>query len=215
MRSASCRWASQAKLLQLLQSRQYYPLGGTQAMRANVRIISATNSNLRDMVAERRFREDLFFRLNVVPIEMPSLDQRIEDIPILVKYFCQQACRELAFSELTVSRRALAACQEESWPGNVRQLANAVKAAVIRAQASPTKTLDIEHLFPNAERNGDPVEKPRNFQDAMRDFQRRFLQEALEHNDWNVTVTARELGIARSHLYNLINAHDLKRQKRG
>ncbi|MCG8417316.1 MAG: sigma-54-dependent Fis family transcriptional regulator [Proteobacteria bacterium] len=202
---------AQAKLLQLLQSRQYYPLGATKPKRANVRIVSATNADLRTLVNERRFREDLYYRLSVMPLEMPSLADRTDDIPILVEHFCQKTCERHQLEQFVVSRRALVACQEATWPGNVRELANRVEAAVIRARGQDSTTLEVYHLFPDEIANVQDQTQPRSFQEAMRDFQRRFVREALEGNDWNVAETARQLSIARSHLYNLIHAHKLTR----
>jgi Nif-specific regulatory protein len=203
--------SAQAKLLQLLATHEYHPLGATTPVRADVRIISATNANLVELVSERRFREDLYYRLHVVPLEVPGLDQRRDDIPELVEHFCAEACQRHHFTPLTVSRRAAAACREASWPGHTRQLAHAVEAAVIRAHGEEAPTLLEHHVFPDAKRTSEPL----TLQQATRLFQRRYVLEALIKNDWNVTETARELDLARSHLYNQINEFDLKREGGG
>jgi DNA-binding NtrC family response regulator len=200
--------AAQAKLLHLLQAREYHPLGATEPVRADVRIISATNADLLALVATRRFREDLYYRLHVLPLAIPGLTDRREDIPELVTHFCAEVCRRHGLPSLTVSRRAALACREAPWPGHVRQLANAIEAAVIRAHGAHSETVDEHHVFPSADRAADA---PPTFQEATRVFQRRLLLEALERNDWNIVDTTRELGLARSHLYNLINAFSLKR----
>ena len=109
-----------------------------------------------------------------------------------------------------VSPRAAFACRESPWPGHVRQLAHRVETAVIEARSAGAATVEEHHLFPDAERAGD--ERPLNFQAATRRFQRRYVLEALERNDWNVTETARQLELARSHVYNLINAFALRRR---
>jgi Nif-specific regulatory protein len=205
---------AQAKLLQLLQVREYHPLGSTEAVRADVRIISATNADLLDRVATRQFREDLYYRLHVLPLAIPDLSERREDIPELVEHFCAEVCHRHKLAPLTVSPRALLACREASWPGNARQLAHAVEAAVIRAQGEGSRTLQEHHVFPETERAaGDDA--PFNFQEATRRFQRRYVLEALERNDWNVAETARQLELARSHVYNLINDLGLKRNGDG
>jgi Nif-specific regulatory protein len=200
--------AAQAKLLQLLETREYHPLGSTTSIRADVRIISATNANLEQRVANKQFREDLYWRMHVVPLEVPGLAQRRDDIPELVEHFCAEACTRHKLTPLQVSRRASSACREASWPGHTRQLAHFIEAAVIRAHGDRSTTLLEHHIFPKAPR--DP-NIPLPLQQATRQFQRRFVVEALERNDWNVSETARELDLARSHLYNLINDFELKR----
>jgi Nif-specific regulatory protein len=200
---------AQAKLLQLLETREYHPLGSTTSIRADVRIISATNANLEARVAAKQFREDLFYRMHVVPLEVPGLAERRDDIPLLVEHFCAEACTRHRLPALAVSRRALSACREASWPGHTRQLAHAIEAAVIRAHGERSKTLLEHHIFPKASR--DPG-VPLTFQESTRQFQRRLVMDVLEKNDWNVTETARELDLARSHLYNLINDFELKRE---
>jgi Nif-specific regulatory protein len=201
--------AAQAKLLQLLQAREYTPLGSTTTVRANVRIISATNANLPALVAERSFREDLYYRLHVLPIDMPGLSERRDDIPELVEHQCEEACRRHKLPPMTVSSHALLACREASWPGHVRQLAHTIEAAVIRAQGEHARTLREHHIFPEAAPDLDDTEV--TFQEATRRFQRRHVLEALERNDWNVAETARQLELARSHLYNLIREFALRR----
>jgi DNA-binding NtrC family response regulator len=201
---------AQAKLLQLLQSRTYYPLGASKPLQADVRIISATNADLEDMVAQRRFREDLYYRLCVVPICMPSLAERREDIPLLVEHIAAAACRRYHFPSMTVSRAALVACQEAPWTGNVRELAHAVEAAVIRARGEGVQGLGTEHLFPDRmDRRRRAAE---SFQEATRKFQAGYLQAALDRNDWNIAETARQLDLARSHIYNLIRTYELQRR---
>jgi Nif-specific regulatory protein len=206
---------AQAKLLQLLETRHYHPLGSTTTIKANVRILSATNADLEARVSAKQFREDLFYRLHVVPIEVPPLDARREDIPELVEHFCVEACKKHKLPALTVSRRTLAACRDAAWPGHTRQLAHAIEAAVIRAAGERTgggtraSTLHVHHVFPKYA--AEPVPAALTLQEATRQFQKRLVLEALEKNDWNVAETARELELARSHLYNLINDFDLKR----
>ena len=203
---------SQAKLLQLLETREYHPLGGTTAIRANVRILSATNANLEEHVGAKRFRSDLYYRLHVVPLEVPGLDARRDDIPQLVEHFCAESCKKHKLSQLAVSRRALAACRDALWPGHTRQLAHAIEAAVIRAHGEKSPTLHEHHVFPKTARPDDQPDL--SMQQATRQFQRRLVLAALEKNDWNVTETARELDLARSHLYNLINDFELRRDGR-
>jgi Nif-specific regulatory protein len=200
--------AAQAKLLHLLQAREYHPLGATTPARADVRVISATNANLRAAVASHRFREDLYYRVHVLPLEMPSLAERRDDIPELVEHFCAQAVRRHGLAPLAVSRRALFACREAPWPGHLRQLGHAIEAGVIRASGEHAATLQEHHIFPAVERRDDA---PVTFHEGTRQFQRRLVLEALERNDWNVADTARELDLARSYVYNLIHELGLER----
>ncbi len=200
----------QAKLLQLLQSKQYYPLGSAKPQQADVRVIAATNSDLRQAVAENRFREDLFFRLQVLPIRLPSLAERREDIAALASYFCEGACVRFGLPRLTLSRGGLLAAQAAEWRGNIRELQHAVEAAAIRAAGDGATQVERHHLFRDLAGSAEPSEEALTFQEATRQFQQRLLRETLEATDWNVTETARRLDLARSHLYTLINALGLK-----
>jgi Nif-specific regulatory protein len=193
--------SAQTKLLQLLQERQYYPLGASTPVAADVRVISATHANLKARVAKKQFREDLYYRLHVLPIEMPGLSDRRDDIPDLVEHFCADACARNGLAPLRVARRALLACQEATWHGHLRELANAVEAAVVRAQIDGSETLLEHHLFPDVAASD---RSSLGLQEAARRFKRRFVEEALRRHHWNVAETARDLDLARSHLYNLI-----------
>ena len=180
----------------------------TTSIRADVRILSATNADLEERVAQKKFRGDLFYRLHVVPLEVPGLEDRREDIPELVEHFSAEASERHKLTRLPVSRRALVACREASWPGHTRQLAHAVEAAVIRAHGERATTLQAHHVFPKLVRDDD---SPLSLHEATRTFQRRHLLDALERHDWNVTEAARELDLARTHLHKLINDYELRR----
>jgi Nif-specific regulatory protein len=203
---------AQAKLLQLLATREYHPLGAGAPVKADVRIISATNANLEEKVAARQFREDLYYRMHVVPVAVPGLEVRREDIPDLVEHFIAEACKRHKLVPLPVSPRALVACREAAWPGHTRQLAHAIEAAVIRAHGERALSLREHHIFPKAPH--DHADAP-TLAEATRAFQRRHILQALEHHDWNVSETARALDVTRSHLYNLINDLELKRRGGG
>ena len=200
----------QAKLLQLLHSRQYYPLGSAQPVRADVRILAATNVDLRFAVSERRFREDLLYRLEVLPIRMPSLAQRRDDIPVLARHFATHACERHKFSSIGLAGSAVRAAQAAEWPGNVRQLAHAVEAAVIRAAGERSPTVQTAHLFPD-QSNRTSAPEAATFQLATRQFQAELLRGALAESNWNIAEVARRLDITRSHVYNLIHAFRLAR----
>jgi transcriptional regulator with GAF, ATPase, and Fis domain len=221
--------AAQAKLLQLLQSRVYFPLGATKPVTANVRIIAGTNLDLEAAIREGRFRSDLFYRLAVLPIRMPALRERREDIPALAAYFCEQTCRRHRLAVLTLSSQACAALATAEWPGNVRQLAHAVEAAAIRANAAGVLQIEKEHVFltagnglltPNLCVDGTPASPvdlgaaagaDLTFQEATRRFQAQLLQNVLEETHWSVPEAANRLELARSYVYALIRGFGLRR----
>jgi Nif-specific regulatory protein len=206
--------SAQASLLQLLQSKEYYPLGSAKLQRADVRVIAATNADLKAAVSRREFREDLYYRLHVLPLRLPSLAERREDIPDLVAHFCARACEAHGLPALRPSVGALRAAEAAEWPGNVRELAHAVEAAAIRCACDGVLELESKHLFPEAEPLGELAGRP-TFQEATRRFQERLLREALEETGWNVTETASLLDLARSHVYNLVRAFKIERQGTG
>ncbi len=201
----------QAKLLHLLQSKQYYPLGATIPVGADVRVIAATNVDLETAVAERRFREDLFYRLQVLPVRVPSLAERRSDVAELASFFCSQASESHSLPLLGLSREAVRAAEAAEWPGNVRQLAHSVEAAAIRAAGEGLTLIERAHLFPeSASAEGDPNEIL-TFQEATRRFHADLIAKALEDSGWNVTEVARRLDLARSHVYTLIRTFGLSR----
>lgn len=213
--------AAQAKLLQFLQTKEYFVLGDAQPQKADVRIIAATHVDLAEAVRERRFREDLLFRLNVVPIRIPSLSERHADLPALAKHFCDQAVQAHGLPRVELSPSALRAIEAAEWRGNVRQLANAVEAAAIRVSAQNLPQIQAAHLFkvgvdptrsenPN-EAQAESSNEHGTFQDETQKFQGELLARALRAADWNVTAAARRLDITRSHLYALIKAFGLTR----
>ncbi len=200
---------AQAKLLQLLQDRQYYPVGSAQLVTADVRIIAATNVDLRDRVDKQTFRADLYYRLNVVTIEMPGLADRRDDLPDLARHLCRDACARHGLPTLELPRATLAALADEPWPGQVRELANALEAGAIRAAADGATALRPPHVFPTRPTSDDEPD----YREATRRFQRRFVLDVLTDCDWDVPTAIARLGIARSHLYNLIAAFELKRPR--
>jgi Nif-specific regulatory protein len=203
--------ATQAKLLQFLQSRQYYPLGANKPLTADVRIFAATNADLRVAVQEKRFREDLLYRLEVLPLRVPTLRERGEDIPDLMDFFCARACQSHRFARLRFSPSALQAGQASEWPGNVRQLAHAVEAAVIRAAGKASLSVEREHLFPEQARASSERRENLTFQQATRQFQEQLLRETLRETEWNVSQAAEKLDVARSHVYSLIRSFGLQK----
>ena len=135
--------AAQAKVLRALQENEITRVGGDKAIHVNVRVLAATNKDLQKEIAEGRFREDLYHRLSVIPIHIPSLDERKDDIPLLVDYFCEQICGEQGIKGKTFDPEAVAALQERSWTGNIRELRNVVERLIILGGQTITKA-DIE-----------------------------------------------------------------------
>lgn len=210
----------QAKLLQLLQSREYYPLGASRAVKADVRILTATNIDLRAAVQEKAFRPDLFFRLQVFPVRVPGLSERRSDLPDLATAFCERACRSHRLPELTVGPEALGAIEVAEWPGNVRELAHVIEAAAVRAAAEGLRAIEPRHLFPEGDlealgpggRSRERISSPRSFQEATRRFQADLLLDVLEETGWNVREAALRLEVTRSHVYNLLRAFGFDRR---
>jgi Nif-specific regulatory protein len=206
---------AQAKVLQLLHAREYYPLGATKPVRADVRVIAATNVDLERAVAEHRFREDLYYRLHVVPVRVPALAERREDIELLATHFAAEASRRHGLPQCRPSPNALRALEAAEWPGNVRQLAHVIEAAVIRATGERATQLETAHLFPNGRGAATPgTPEGETLQGAIRRFEGEYLRRALEANGWNVLETAKRLDVARSQVYKLINVHGLARTKK-
>lgn len=199
----------QGKLLQLLQSKQYYRLGGSKPIVADVRIVAATNRDLERLIADGRFREDLYYRLRGVQLRMPPLEERREDVPLLARRFVADACQRNGLPEMQQSYAALAALEFADWPGNVRQLANRCEEAVVGARIEGAQTIEVRHLFP-AEAQADDDGVP-TFQQHRDIRDRDFLSRALADADWNVAQTARTLEMSRSHLNALIRRFGLRR----
>jgi Nif-specific regulatory protein len=197
---------SQAKLLQLLQSGLYYPVGASTPHKANVRIIAATNADLAAAVGDKRFREDLYYRLSAFPIHVPSLEERREDIAPLAVHFCKSTCETNGFPSMELSAGAILALEHADWPGNVRELAHVVGAGVVRAHGENNHRIERQHLFP-ADRGTSvkPSDKVSlTFHEATRRFQEQFLRDALEQASWNIAQVARMLDLTRGHIYNLM-----------
>jgi Nif-specific regulatory protein len=205
---------AQGKLLQLLQSREYYPLGSAKPVHADVRIIAATNVDLERAVADKRFREDLFYRLHVLRIHVPALDERRADIPLLANHLCAQACERHRLPHLELSAHLLRALEAAEWPGNVRQLLHRLEAAAIRSAATGRRVLEVREVFPESCNGTAEPEVPLTFQEGTRRYQADLVRRTLEDTDWNVQEAARRLEITRSHLYTLIGSFGIEVQRK-
>jgi Nif-specific regulatory protein len=200
---------AQAKLLQLLQNRTYYRLGSTTARRANVRLVAATNANLQVAIAERKFREDLYYRLGVLEVRVPSLAERTEDLVPLAFELVKQVVERNQLSRKSLSPSAIRAIQAAQWPGNVRQLANKIESAAIRAELRGSDNIEGNDLFPDDPQRASDASA--TLQSATRRFQRAHILGVLTSLDWNILEAARVLDISRSQMYNLIRTFELRR----
>jgi len=203
---------SQAKLLQFLDSKTYYPVGSVEPVTADVRILTATNADLKAMVAARQFRGDLFYRLGIHQIRMPSLEERHGDIPLLASYFASRHGEALLGHPVVLSRMALVACEQRPWPGQLRELSGCIESAVAGLPDGCQIALGPDRLFPeDAPEQGDD-DASVSYQESTRRFQRQLLLATLEKLRWNVSESARQLGLARSTMNNLIRNHGLSRK---
>jgi two-component system response regulator AtoC len=206
---------AQVRLLRVIQQREFERVGGTTTLKTDVRIVSATHRDLPREVVAGRFREDLLYRLNVVPIAVPPLRARIEDIPLLADHMLRRLERKYGWSGLSLSPEALAGIEARSWPGNVRQLENALARAAIAARGRPILPEHIE-----AEEGGDstPPEPAAGTEPGeavplralLADVERRAIQQALRATGGNRTKAAERLGISRRQLFDKIREYDLR-----
>jgi len=196
----------QAKLLRVLQEQQFQRLGGSESVRVDVRLIAATNTNLEQAIAEGRFREDLFYRLNVVPIRLPALRDRAEDIPALAAYFVEKICRAEALPVKAITPPALSRLSTYHWPGNVRQLQNVIERAVVTgADEQRIFPADIDlPQFPGAVVPADTGEidttKGLDFERTVGMFERKIIEQVMQQTAGNKTRAAALLRLKRTTL---------------
>jgi len=210
---------TQAKILRILQEQKFERVGGNRTIEVDVRVIAATNKDLEEEIKQGAFREDLYFRLNVLPFQVPPLRDRREDIPMLVKhflaYFCSKESREIK----TTSDRAMQSLVNYNWPGNVRELKNLIERLVIM---TPEQEIDLVHLPLSigklaAEHQDGGIAitgtLPDSYREAKELFEKRYLLEKLQKNGWNISRTAEEIGLERSNLHRKIKSYGLESEK--
>ncbi len=205
---------AQAKVLRVLEEGLVTRVGGSRPVEVDVRVLAATNKQLEDEIAEGRFREDLFYRLNVVPVEVPALLERLEDLPLLVEHFVQRLGHRAGMPLRRFTPEAIHRLQRRSWPGNVRELRNAVERLMILAPGREVTAEDVDRLLPNgpAQVNvtGD-LPMVGTFDEFRQEAERTFLLARLQEHQWNVAETARALAMPRSNLYKKIERYELSR----
>jgi two-component system nitrogen regulation response regulator NtrX len=211
--------ATQAKVLRLLEGQEFQRVGGTRTLKADVRVIAASNKDLAQEIEKGKFREDLFYRLNVIPLEVPPLRERIDDIPRLVRYFLQEFSREYGQKPKLVDDDALALFVKYPWPGNVRELRNIIERLIIM---SPGQTISVSDVPPPLSRTAvsRKAAEGKNttesylvlptLKEAKSNFEREYLLRKLRENDGNVSKTADAIGVERSNLHRKINALDIE-----
>ncbi|MGA8674350.1 MAG: sigma-54 dependent transcriptional regulator, partial [Candidatus Acidiferrales bacterium] len=191
---------TQSKVLRVLEERRVEPLGSNQPATVDVRVIAATNKKLEEEIARNAFREDLFYRLNVIPFYVPALRERVEDIPILAAHFLAAFSQEYGKKPREFSPAAVDVLLNYPWPGNVRELKNLVERLVI---ICPSPRIEPHHLPPEIFRGASksPQKPYESLQEARSAYEREFVLRKLEENRWNMTKAAQALGLERSHLY--------------
>jgi len=202
---------TQSKVLRVLEEGEVQKVGSSKINKVDVRIIAATNKDLKLEINEGTFREDLFFRLNVVPLHSPPLREKKEDIPLLIEYFCQLYAEENNFKPKKFSEDALEAMMRYQWKGNVRELKNVVERLIIMTESDTIKKKDLPEqitgesqiYFPDAKE----VKSLKEFRDLA---EKEFILSKLEVNNWNISQTAREIDTPRSNLYKKLEQYGIK-----
>ena len=212
--------AIQAKLLRVLQEREFTPVGGTKAKKVDIRLIAATNRDLEKMIKEGTFREDLYYRLNIVPICLPLLRERHEDIPALSVHFLKKYSEEMGKAIKGFTPEAMEKLMKYPWPGTVRELENAIERTVVMMDEEIVR---VEHLILPSQEESEEMENPvpvtseelkeikkQLREKAVEDIEKAFVIKALERNQWNVTKTAEEVGMLRPNFQALMRKYSLR-----
>ncbi|HET9399727.1 MAG TPA: sigma-54 dependent transcriptional regulator [Candidatus Acidoferrales bacterium] len=190
---------TQAKVLRVLEEQRFEPVGSNTAVTVDVRVIAATNKKLEDEITRGAFREDLFYRLNVIPFYVPALREHPEDVPLLSRYFLSEFSNAYGKRPRELAQPAIDVLQRYGWPGNVRELRNLLERMVI---VVPQQHIEAHHLPPELFRGSRNSGQPYStLHEAREAYERDFILRKLEENQWNMTHTAAALGLERSHLY--------------
>ena len=210
---------TQAKVLRILQEQKFERVGGQKPIEVDVRVIAATNKDLEEEINQGRFREDLFYRLNVLPFQVPTLRERQDDIELLARYFIDNYCKKENIETKTITDEALAIMREYHWPGNIRELKNIIERLVIM---TPGQTIAAANL-PGEIRKPRPQDDQAeitslnltadSYKEAKELFEREFIRQKLAENDWNISRTAEAIAIERSNLHRKIKAYGIEPEK--
>jgi two-component system nitrogen regulation response regulator NtrX len=200
---------TQSKVLRVIEEQAFERVGGSKKIEVDVRLIAASNKDLEQEIKVGNFREDLFYRLNVVPFVAPPLRERKEDIPLLAEHFLEELCYKNGKKMMRLSKPALKALMENNWPGNVRELKNILERLVIMV---PGEVIKLEHIPPSVGKLSPATqwtEKAASFKEARERFEREFLLQKLKENNGNIAQTARQLQIERSHLHRKLKSYGI------
>ncbi len=193
----------QIDLLRVLEDRVFYRVGGTQPIEVDFRVIAATNRNLEKAIINETFREDLYYRLNVIAFQMPPLRERKEDMPLLAEHFLRRFSQETNKPVDKISREAIDEMMLYEWPGNVRELENAIERAVVVGKEREIRPEDLPFL-----RSDDPNFISKN---ALKDIEKAHVKKILDNNQWNIAKSSKILGIDRTTLYSKIKRYNIKK----
>jgi DNA-binding NtrC family response regulator len=201
---------AQAKILRVIQTGEFSRLGSEKFQKVDIRVIAATNKDIKRLINEEKFREDLFYRLNVVSINMPPLRERKEDIPLFVERFIDIICRENGIPKKKITEAALARLMEYNWPGNVRELKNVIESLVILSDNIIDEKDLPEFIFEK-----DDLVTSGSLKKTKEEIERKMIIDALEKSDWIIARAARMLGVERTTLHKRLKALGIKRENRG
>ncbi|BDQ02333.1 sigma-54 dependent transcriptional regulator [Ignavibacterium sp.] len=205
---------AQAKVLRAIEEGRIERVGGGKKIEVDVRIIAATNKNLLEEIHKGNFREDLYHRLNVIPIHVPPLRERVEDIPILVEHFCKEITVKHKKPSVRFTDDAIKILQAQPWTGNVRELRNIVERIIIIVDKREISAKDIDFLFAANQASLDNlIETSNSFQEFKEKAERAFILKQLKANDWNISKTAEILDIQRSHLYTKMRKYGIEKEE--
>lgn len=193
---------TQAKVLRVIETQEFQKVGGSKKIKVDVRIIAATNKDLEEEIQKTNFREDLYFRLNVIPMNVPPLRERKDDIPELVDHFLKLLAKQYRQKAKKMSKATLRTLMEYDWPGNVRELKNTIERLVIM---NPAETIDVKEIQPVKGMKAD-YSSYKTLREAREQFEKDFIVKKLQENSWNVSKTAEDLEIERSNLHRKIKS---------
>ena len=208
----------QAKLLRVLETGEFSRLGGNDVIKSDFRLISATNKDLQLEIESNRFRSDLFYRINVIPIEVPPLRKRKDDIPLLVNHFINETVTINGLKEKTITEELMNLFVSYEWPGNVRQLKNVVERMVVLSEDDVLDVKDAPSILISGNDNIEidiqsDMYSP-SLKEARDEFEKNFILKALQSTNWNIAQTARVLDMERTYLYRKIKSYDLEKYKK-
>jgi len=199
---------TQVKLLRVLQEGEFERVGGTKTIKVNVRVITATNKDLKALVERNEFREDLYYRLKVVPVRLPPLRERKDDIPLLVRHFVEKFNREMNMEVTNVSPAAMELLIEYNYPGNIRELEHIIEHAFVRCQG---KTINPENL-PKDLQNNDIISKVWNDTEPLKSLEKEMIVQALKETGWKYSDCARKLNVSRTTLWRRMKEFNIEKR---